>query len=200
MNPVIAEMKPQRIASSKWQQVAIIPLDNIAGVVYIKDSDSGTHFSAMGFTRKAIHPAFNYYFHSAEKREAHVKQWVSRLVEREADKIAARAAKKAMSHKLVVGDVLNTSWGYDQTNVEFYQIVELKSKTMVMLREIAAIQHDDSYVLPAVDSFIGKPFAKRVHPEYNSCKISSCQTASPVGKDRDGNYNPCYETPFGMGH
>lgn len=195
MNPLINEMKSQRVASSKWQQVAIKALDTIAAVVYTQDSDSGTHFSAMGFTRKAIHPAFNYYFKSAEKREAHVKQWVERLVKREDDKVVARMAKKAMSHTLKPGDVLYSSYGYDQTNINFYQVVELKSKTMVYLREIASIHTDDSHVKPAINYYIGERFEKRVNPAYNSCKISSCQTATPVTEGR-----AYYETPFGMGH
>ena len=37
-----------------------------------------------------------------------------------------------------VGDVFYSSWGYDQTNVNFFQVVEIKEK-MVKIREIAQI-------------------------------------------------------------
>ena len=37
---------------------------------------------------------------------------------------------------LVVGDILYNSWGWEQTNIDFYQVVESKGQT-VKLREIA---------------------------------------------------------------
>lgn len=36
-----------------------------------------------------------------------------------------------------VGDIYYTSWGYDQTNVDFYQVVTLKGKHTAVLRPIA---------------------------------------------------------------
>ena len=33
-----------------------------------------------------------------------------------------------------LGDILYTSWGYDQTNIDFYQVVKLKGKHTLVLR------------------------------------------------------------------
>ena len=33
-----------------------------------------------------------------------------------------------------VGDIFYTQWGYDQTNIDFYQVVELKGKHTMVLR------------------------------------------------------------------
>ena len=206
MNPVINKLKPMRINSFRGteQQHAIKPLDKIAAVVYTSEAPEASLFYARGYLRSGMNPKFNYRFTTDAKRETFVKEWVQGLVDREASKIAARATKKAATHNLTVGSILNTSWGYDQTNVDYFQVVAIKSKTMVMLREIAQIQHDDSHVLPARDSFIGKPFAKRVHPQWSSIKISSCQTAFPTDKAdvKEGTYGfrPSYKTPWGMGH
>ena len=38
-------------------------------------------------------------------------------------------------HGLKVGDILYSSWGYDQTNVDFYEVVALVGTTMVEIRE-----------------------------------------------------------------
>ena len=35
-----------------------------------------------------------------------------------------------MHKNLKVGDLFSYSWGYDQTNVDFYQLVGIKGKTM----------------------------------------------------------------------
>lgn len=42
------------------------------------------------------------------------------------------------THTLKKGDILVASWGYDQTNVNFFQVTKLVGKTMVAIREIAA--------------------------------------------------------------
>lgn len=36
-----------------------------------------------------------------------------------------------------VGDIYYTAWGYDQTNVDFYQVVALKGKRTAVIRQIA---------------------------------------------------------------
>lgn len=36
-----------------------------------------------------------------------------------------------------VGDIFYTSWGYEQTNIDFFQVVALKGKTQVVIREVA---------------------------------------------------------------
>lgn len=48
------------------------------------------------------------------------------------------AAKKAFetTHGVKVGDMFYTSWGYEQTNVDFFQIVELVGKTSARVREV----------------------------------------------------------------
>ena len=199
MNANIQKMRPLRVNTMRDEtQVVIKSLDNIGGVVY--SSELAGKFYARGYLRQGKNPQFNYMFSSEARRTEYVTDWAERLAEREADKVAARAVKKASKHSLVVGDILNTSWGYDQTNVEFYQVVGLKAKTMVILREIGSIQHDGSHVLPARDSFTGEMFAKRVNAQYNVVKISSCQRAYPTDMNEDGSYKPQYETPFGMGH
>lgn len=35
-----------------------------------------------------------------------------------------------------VGDIFSSSWGYEQTNVDFYQVIELVGETSVRVREV----------------------------------------------------------------
>jgi hypothetical protein len=53
-----------------------------------------------------------------------------------------------------VGSIWHTSWGYDQTNVEYFQVVR-ESKASVWVREIAATVVDGR-VYPKKDAFIGE--------------------------------------------
>lgn len=62
------------------------------------------------------------------------------------------------SHSLRVGDILAASWGYEQTNINLYQVVALKGRTMVSVREcalevaqsdaVSGMSEDISYKLP----------------------------------------------------
>lgn len=66
-----------------------------------------------------------------------------------------------------VGDLFVSSWGYDQTQVDFYQIVE-KNGYRVTLRKIAAEQvpgsagnqHDQARAVR--DAFVGEPFTRMI--------------------------------------
>ena len=80
-----------------------------------------------------------------------------------------REKKKTELDGAKVGDLLSCSWGYDQTNVDFYQVIKKKGKTMT-IKEIGG-KHIESeglssmadYVSPVKDSFLknGKTLIKR---------------------------------------
>lgn len=61
-------------------------------------------------------------------------------------------------HSFKVGDLLFSSWGYEQTNVDFYQVVALKGRTMVTVKKcyperntfkaVSSMSEDVSYIVP----------------------------------------------------
>ncbi len=62
------------------------------------------------------------------------------------------------TQNLKVGDILHASWGYDQTNANFFQVIKLIGDTQVEIREIASkivADHTYSYdVVPVKNSFL----------------------------------------------
>ncbi len=46
------------------------------------------------------------------------------------------------THGLVANDCLYSSWGYDQTNVDFYRVVRT-TKTMVVLQQLEAVKNEN---------------------------------------------------------
>lgn len=83
----------------------------------------------------------------AERREERKR------AEKEARKEKARKAAEAVQ----VGDIFASSWGYDQTNVEFYQVVA-KNGQYITVREIEAVSTYDTWgsgsKVPVKDSFV----------------------------------------------
>jgi len=74
-------------------------------------------------------------------------------------------------HDLQVGDVVRSSWGYDQTNVNHYQIIALIGKRTVEVRELA--EHKESTgdmtgrVAPVWGEFIGEAMRRTVDRHGN---------------------------------
>jgi hypothetical protein len=87
-----------------------------------------------------------------------------------------------IKHSLQIGSILYSSWGYEQTNIDFYEVTKLIGKCTVELRELAQIaeQHDycafSGKTRPIPSNYIEQPIKKRVN-EYGRVKISSCQSA-----------------------
>ena len=74
-----------------------------------------------------------------------------------------------------VGDIFLYSWGYEQTNVEVYQVVK-RTEKMVQIREIAtevvkSVTSMSSKVLPVKDKFIGEVIRKKIIDKGSSIFI-----------------------------
>lgn len=159
--------------------------DRASGVMlfegyYGADGFKSERFSAVGFSGRRKLPDFNCIFKTKEACQKFVGEWLERLrdkAERKAASRAEAAAKRAAGHKLAVGDVLATCWGYEQTNVEYYQVTQLIGKCMVEIREIGRMVEQTAWLqgdcVPAKDQFKGEPMRRRVCEDGRSVKIES---------------------------
>jgi hypothetical protein len=80
---------------------------------------------------------------------------------RSAERSAAiKAYKAATPNPWKVGDICHTSWGYDQTNVDAYQVVEVWSRTQISVRPIGGKVEETGYMCgrftPQKDNFSGE--------------------------------------------
>lgn len=87
--------------------------------------------------------------------------------------------KEQFIKSLRVGSILYTNWGYDQTNVEFFQIMSIKGNT-VFIREveqdsIGQTGYMSCTVIPRPNVFCGSE--KKYIIQSNSVKISECRRA-----------------------
>lgn len=96
-------------------------------------------------------------------------------------------------HPIVVGDIFVNSWGYDQTNVDAYQVVKVTAAS-VRVRRIACagVEGTDGFmsnrVVPVADQWVegnrAQEMTKRVHSwefggvtrwmlsmDYGSCEL-----------------------------
>ena len=138
---------------------------------------------AVAFRGKAIKPAFRFSFRSAELRASHCNEWVQAQEAARARQDARRTERNA-PHSLAVGDVLMSMWGYEQTNIDYYQVIELHGRTQVTLQEIAKRREETGFLqgdcVPQPAHLIDEPRRCRVDGAHNSVRLSSFERASKI--------------------
>ena len=125
-------------------------------------TDSKGRPSATGFTGTKGKPDFNYYFTSEANRE----KYINKFIEEQKQKLEYKAERKVKKQAPTIyqvpfkpGDIIYNSWGYDQTNIDFYQVTRC-TKSSVFIRPIKAEYASDggcdmsSYIKPIKDGFI----------------------------------------------
>lgn len=94
-------------------------------------------------------------------------------------------------HGFRVGDLLYSAWGYDQTNVDFYEVVRVSKSTIWLQKRRAVITPGaglspmSGYSVPGDGFESERVFSRRVSP-HGSVKIDDCSRAyrwqgKPVG-------------------
>lgn len=152
-----------------------------SAVAYLQPSRSGTGaLCALGFYGNADKPSFHYSFKDDVRRAKYVAEWLKDMDAKaayKAEQVAARKAKMAEPHKLAVGDVLRSVWGYEQTNVYYYEVTALIGSRMVEIREIGCESVETMYMqgesVPMPGKFVGEPMRKKVSENGDSVRIES---------------------------
>lgn len=166
-------------------------------VFYIEDLEhdaTARVATCMCFIGKQTKPAWYYNFRSKAEMEKHINKQIESIKANEEYK-AKRKAERNKPHSLKGGDILYSSWGYEQTNVDFYKVVGLYGKNTVALVKIAAEHVEGSgeangmadHVVPVPTCEIGEEF-KRKASAHNSLRIDNVCRAYPW----DG--NPVYRS------
>jgi len=107
-----------------------------------------------------------------------------------------------------VGDIFYESWGYDQTNIDFVQVVSISPTGKTVKCQMAGKEHTDGEHIKPSKPF-GIVFRLYVRQGYQGATIlvgsyPFVQGENVLGGWREGRFypyeKPLYETPFGMGH
>lgn len=83
---------------------------------------------AISFWGTSARPMDHYRYSTEEKRNEAILRFKSSVEASVDRKAKARAEKAAWTNPLKVGDILYTSWGYDQTNIDFYVVTKVSGR------------------------------------------------------------------------
>lgn len=154
------------------ESARIMAID-LSCVVYL--CKIGDKFVAKGYSGRSKKYSFYRAFKSIEARNSHVQEWMK-------TRVNATKSKKSNVRTLEKGDVLRASWGYEQTNVDYFLITGLIGKTMVEVVEIGAeIIETGSMTgncIPDLNNIISEPMRRKA--TNSSVKINESVYASKM--------------------
>jgi hypothetical protein len=135
--------------------------------VYYKESPT---IGGLCFVGRAIKPTWHYRFKNAEQRQAEVTKTFERVYSRAKIKAEKKAELASIKHDVKVGDIFLSSWGYDQTNIDYYEVIAVSGKSVTACEIGAHSEGNGLYLqgvsVPQPGAFIGKPFKKLI--QYHS--------------------------------
>lgn len=105
--------------------------------------------------------------------------------------ISRHQSRKA-GEPLQVGDIMYSSWGYEQTNIDFYQVVGFtKSMKSVKLRMIASRSVDAGFMsydnMPDIGNFADEVITKRIKKYDDWCVSLSSYSSAWVWNGKANN-------------
>lgn len=157
--------------------------EGVDAVVYWYEGQG--RYYGIAYHGKATHSDWHYSFKTEESRKAKSNEHLDNIASHTARMQERAEKRKAYRHTLQVGDILKASWGYDQTNIDYWQVTAVLGGQTVELREIGSISRDTGWLqgecVPAPGKFLGEPMKKRVS-EGNCVKFASYKYAYPVEK------------------
>ena len=140
-------------------------------------------------------PRYVYKAHTPEeydKAMERIRQEAERF--RRHDEAVARSSEE-FRRSLRVGDILYSSWGWEQTNIDFYQVIAIRGSA-VDLRQLDQRTTEDGYMcgttVPLPDVFKGKTHTHR----KQGCKSSSYKIYAQFCTQKSRNYNIFLDSSF----
>jgi len=125
----------------------------------------------LAFSGTAGKATAHYSYRTVEQAEKYAADFLAGRSEHQERITRHRAERSAFRTTLKPGTVLVNSWGYDQTNIDYFQVTEVSSTgRTVTIRPIASRSVEDGPVAmsgscwPLADHFTGPAMVKHVRP------------------------------------
>jgi hypothetical protein len=134
---------------------------DLSCTVYLYKSALGP--AAAFYRGRAKRPAQRYRYRDEAQRAEAVATWMKNVQKSHEE----RRRNNRSPRELEIGDVLVASWGYEQTNIDYYKVVGLVGKATVELVEIGkdveATGWAQGKCIPDPNRVISEPFRRRAN-------------------------------------
>jgi hypothetical protein len=130
-----------------------------SAVAYLYETDGIP--KAVAFHGKAQKPDWHFRFKDAAGREKRIRQHFEAWQQIEARGKAKQQERRAFQHPYKPGDIFRSSWGYEQTNIDYYEVVEVRGKHLIV-RELLQGRKETEWCqgkcVPLPGEYKGEPF------------------------------------------
>jgi hypothetical protein len=118
------------------ENLTVFSENGLPGSEIYRYENSGGLCAAV-FGGKRAKPDWRFLFPNEERRQEKIEEWIKGQKWRLED-AKKRRKERFEPHDFKVGQLFYCSWGYDQTNIDYYMLTELKAKTMGYIVPIGA--------------------------------------------------------------
>lgn len=133
-------------------------------------------FEAIGFTGRSNKPFFYNFYGSWDLMMDAIEYHIGKIEEKAERKARQKALDaweaKELLEETLPGDIFVSSWGYEQTNIDYYQVTTVGRKLIWFAKIDKKVVGDagfmSEHVMPVKDSFCGEPFRKAIKSGYIS--------------------------------
>ncbi len=175
--------------------------EDLSSVVYIYENN-GKAF-ARGYKGRAKKATFSYRYKDINDRAQKVTHWMESCSKAFTVKVKEAKERSSTPRALNIDDILRASWGWEQTNIDYYKVTRLVGKNSVEVVEIGSHTDYNGQAMsgtctPNPDEEIGMRFVRRVL-QGDSIKINS--SIVPIKHeyqvvDGERKYKPSYYSTY----
>ena len=144
---------------------------------------------AMAFGGKRTKPDWHFQFKDETRLKAKIEETLRGFMQSVQLK-ADLKAKRSQPNNVQVGDIFRASWGYDQTNIDYYECTRVIG-AMIEICEIGQMSEENGFMsgecVPSPGHYIGKPMKKKVsmwndEPSVRIASYCNAYRMKPIAK------------------
>ena len=189
------ETNKKDFSNNSCQYLDLTPygIDDVYNLHFLQYKDDQKLIIKCHTTNQTANHVWFYRFKDMTRAIEKIKQTIENQKARIESK-QKRKAERSQPHNVKVGDTFVCSWGYDQTNIDFYKVIKLIGKNTCEIiptrgKIVSSEQTYDNFTCETnqtVEFFETKGITKRIAVDSNgrpSIKIYSFAWAYPTEKD-----------------
>jgi len=156
--------------ASRYIPAGSVKVEHSLGTCYLQDTTAGPqakpYFTVIAYTGNAGKKTFYEGYRTAELRDQRVADFFAGLEESAASR-TRRQAERTAPHTMKPGDIIHHSWGWEQTQCDFYQVLFVTQHGATIQAigayTVSTAQHGMADTrMPNRDGFCGEPMKVRI--------------------------------------
>lgn len=128
-----------RASATRWipqgAEVEAVERPDLKVAAYLY-TDSHGRRCVVGYQGRSKKPALHVGSTNPDQTARELERWIRAQEARTAQRLAEREAQRQFVCRWPVGTILYATWGWEQTNVDFYEVVGVRGAKTVVLRRL----------------------------------------------------------------